>query len=502
MTSATSGDSLWRRLYYTRLRDVLRGRLDARLDWRHLVAAADLPEPLAAAVSQVVSKSRLWRSERAAVASELCAHFQDGLEAGVPADVLLESFGDPTAAAQLIRRAKRRNRPLTWHIWRYGWMAVLALSVLNVAIGLWMSLGRPTVKTDYLAAVNKVALAVSESERAWPVYRDALLAMGMQLDQMSAPEGNLPDNSARPSTAGAAFVKNKSKPGEPGWAEKEKFLNDNAGSIAKLREAARRSSLGFITTTSRSDFTEKDRELFGIELTPEEIAADKRKTLDDRWAMSAYLPNLMLLRNTGQLLADDVRRAAIAGDGDTAYDDVVAMLGVSRHAAETPFLVAIVVGELVQRQAIAAVRDVLADHPAVWSDDQLRNLAHKFAASRIKWQRGFEGETIAFNDSMQRLYTDDGNGDGRLAYRLPNGMNVFQMIESVVGTITDTNPKNSSLANPALAILAMPATNFVVASRKDMIETYEALTDHVPRRSKHLSGSNRRIARWIANSAR
>ena len=92
---------------------------------------------------------------------------------------------------------------------------------------------------------------------------------------------------------------------------------------------------------------------------------------------------------------------------------------------------------------------------------------------------GFEGETIAFKDGVQRLYTDDGNGDGRLAYRLPNGMNVFQMIESVVGTITDTNPKNSPLANPALAILAMPATNFVVASRKDMIETYEALTDHV-----------------------
>ena len=152
-----------------------------------------------------------------------------------------------------------------------------------------------------------------------------LLAMGMQLDQMSAPEGNLPDNSARPGTAGAAFVKNKSKPGDAGWAEKEKFLNDNAGSIAKLREAARRPSLGFITTTSRSDFSDKDRELFGIELTPEEIAADKRKTLDDRWAISAYLPNLMLLRNTGQLLADDVRRAAIAGDGDTAYDDIVAM---------------------------------------------------------------------------------------------------------------------------------------------------------------------------------
>jgi hypothetical protein len=58
-------------------------------------------------------------------------------------------------------------------------------------------------------------------------------------------------------------------------------------------------------------------------------------------------------------------------------------------------------------------------------------------------------------------------------------MNVFQMLESVVGTLTETNPNNSVFANSALAIMSMPAANALVASRKDMTDMYEKLTNHV-----------------------
>ena len=76
--------SLWHRLYFTRMRDVLRGRLDASLDWRQTVALAELPDELAEAVRQVVGRTRLWRREKVDVAAELVAHFQDGLAAGRP----------------------------------------------------------------------------------------------------------------------------------------------------------------------------------------------------------------------------------------------------------------------------------------------------------------------------------------------------------------------------------------------------------------------------------
>jgi hypothetical protein len=461
MTSATSTDSLWRRIYYSRLRDVLRGRLDARLDWRQIIASAALPAELANAVTQVVSKSRLWRSEKAAVATELVAHFQDGLDAGQAPEQLILAFGDTHAASQLVGRAKRRGRPVGWQIFHYGWMTTAGFALLYVMMCLWMATGRPTVRVNYLAALNKTALAVPENERAWPEYRDALLAMGMRED--------------RDDTEAAHFLKNEAKPSEAKWVEKEKFLTEHADAIAKLREAASRNKLGFVASTAHVDFTEQDRDLFGMHFTPEQLEAEKKLTLEDRWLISALLPNLQCLRDAGLILAADAHRAAAAGDGATAYADVTALLGVSRHAEEIPILVGVAVADRIQSFARNTIRDVLSEKPALWTDTQLRDLAHKLAAAKVDWTRGIEGERTCFYDSMQRIYTDNGDGDGRLALRISKDQNLFQMLASInqgEGASGDT-----LLANSGLAMLTMPAANMVVASRKEMLEAFEKATD-------------------------
>jgi hypothetical protein len=456
-----SSDSLLRRIYYSRLRDVLRGRLDARLDWRQIVAAADLPAELANAVTQVVSKSRLWRSEKAAVAAELVAHFQDGLEASVSSEQLLTAFGDAQDAGQLIRRAKRRNRSAAWQLWHYGWMTAAGLLLVYVMAGVWMATSRPSVSVNYLEVLNKPALAAPENERAWPIYRDAFMSMGLNLTKTGTPA--------------ADFLTNDAPPGDPKWNEKEKFLNANLAAIAKLREAAARSHLGFVTTPVRSEVNEKDRELFGMVLTPEEIEADKHKTIEDRWVLSTLLPDLQLLRDAGRILEADAHRAAMAGDGGTAYADIIAILGVSRHAEEAPLLVAVAVADSIQSFGRNAVRDVLAEKPSLWSDVQLRDLAHQFAGAKIDWARGIEGERIGFYDSMQRLYTDNGNGDGRLALRISKDQNLFQLLASV--NQAGGGPGDTVLANSGLALLTMPAANMVVASRKEMLETFENATN-------------------------
>ena len=90
MTDAMT--SMWHRLRYTRLRDALRGRFDASLDWQSLISLAELPPELAAAVRHVVSRSRLWRREKVDVAAELIAHFQDGLAAGRTWVAIVENF--------------------------------------------------------------------------------------------------------------------------------------------------------------------------------------------------------------------------------------------------------------------------------------------------------------------------------------------------------------------------------------------------------------------------
>jgi hypothetical protein len=323
MTDAIS--SLWHRLRFTRLRDALRGRLDASLDWQSLISLAELPPDLAAAVRQVVNRSRLWRREKVDVAAELIAHFQDGLAAGRTPAELLQAFGDSQALAQLIRRAKRRGRPIIWHAWRYAWMSVTAVFLLYVTAGLWMATRRPSVNTDYLADFNKPAIDVPEGQRAWPLYRDALLAMGAR----------------RANEAADWSILNKidAKPGDAEWNTVEAFLQKHASSLAKLREAAARPNLGFVASTSHANFSAKDRELFGVTLENEEIERAKKQTLQDRWLIATLLPDLIHLRDSGMLLATDARRAVAAGDGNTAFADVRAMLGVSRHCEELPFLI-------------------------------------------------------------------------------------------------------------------------------------------------------------------
>ena len=108
------------RLMRTPIVDLLRLRLTARLDLKGIIAAADLPEPLRQTVRSVVRATHLWRSEKVDVAHELIDHFTDGLAAGRSAEALIESFGDPKQAARLIRRAKRRGRPLLWRMWGRG----------------------------------------------------------------------------------------------------------------------------------------------------------------------------------------------------------------------------------------------------------------------------------------------------------------------------------------------------------------------------------------------
>ncbi|HEX5471280.1 MAG TPA: hypothetical protein VFW73_05310, partial [Lacipirellulaceae bacterium] len=247
--------TLWHRLRYTRLQDVLRGRLDMSLDWRQTIAAADLPAELAETVREVVGRSRLWRREKVDVAAELVAHFQDGLAAGRSPQDLLTSFGDPAAASQLIRRAKKRGRSFLWHGWHYGWITLVALMVLYIATGLWMATGKPSIKTDYLAIINRKAASASKDERAWPIYRDALLSMA----------GAATDATSLLNTI-AMY-----KPGDKEWKDTEKSLTQHAQAIASLREAAQRPVLGFVAATSPADFSPKDRKLFGFGVTPEQI---------------------------------------------------------------------------------------------------------------------------------------------------------------------------------------------------------------------------------------
>jgi len=151
----------------------------------------------------------------------------------------------------------------------------------------------------------------------------------------------------------------------------------------------------------------------------------------------------------------------------------VAMLGISRHCQEIPFLVNLLVANAVKELTYGVIQDIIADRPQLWSDAQLRDLAHAVAGEAIDWRRGFTGESLSFEDVMQRFYTDDGHGDGRLAFRSSVQQNVFQLLNSFSGP-GDVETRGF-FSSDGLAMLVLPAANLVVASRKDTTEVYRRL---------------------------
>jgi hypothetical protein len=442
--------SMWHRLWYTRWRDMLRGRIDGRLDWRAIVAAEDLPANVRTLVGDVVSRTRLWRREKVDVARELIAHFHDGLEAGASSEQLTSSFGDPRQAAQLIRRAKRRGRSPVWQIWHIACLAFGALLIAYVGFGAYYLTGRPTIKVDYMAFFNERAKSAPDEERAWPLYRQAL--------------GQLTVNREFPQWMNTADV----SPTSTDWPKSVAWLKEHEAALSTLREATKRPELGFAVGVSPKSFPPADQKLF-FDPTEDRLSprAPKLDRIEDQMVISALLPHVLPMREAARVLKFDALRAAEAGDSETALADVLAILGIADHLQQMPCLIVTVTAGAVQGIAYSTVQEVLGRRPELWSAGQLRDLAHVIAGNKLDWQGGFEGEHAMFLDTMQRFYTDDGHGDGHLAFRGPEGLNVFDALTRFTGNNGD-NP----FAYDSLAAVAMPAANMVIASRKEMTDLY------------------------------
>lgn len=68
-----------------------------------------LPDPLETVIRRVLDSAHLDLPERAQVEAELRAHFEDGLQAGVPPADLERLFGDPEAAGRRIAASRRQG---------------------------------------------------------------------------------------------------------------------------------------------------------------------------------------------------------------------------------------------------------------------------------------------------------------------------------------------------------------------------------------------------------
>lgn len=441
---AAHSPSTFTLLRTTPLRDLIRGRLSGRLNVEGIIAAGQLPVLVAGTVRQVVRRTRLWKVEKADLASELVAHFQDGLEAGATANELVGGFGDVRRAARLMRRAKIRNRGPLWKARSILYRTLGTIFLLLVAIYLVQAVrvftAKPVLKLNVLETLNAAALATPESERAWPVYRAGALAT------------RKPPKDMKLQTA---------HPGDKDWAAAVAYVHENAGVLEQYRAAAAMPKIGIV---------------FSTQLDPElefRFASDRERKLAEAKAnaarpeanplsISILLPQLATLREAAQMLRIDALAAAEDRDGQRATSDIIAMLGVVDHVEQMPFLISDLVSLAVLNMTTETTGRLMSAHAELFSDGQLVELSHRIAAARGgRLAVDIGCERMCFEDVLQRLYSDNGAGDGIL-----------------IGAGTDLLPYmtdgQSASSIPPIK-LAAPALSLVVAGRADIQAKYDEI---------------------------
>jgi hypothetical protein len=438
-----------KRAYYTPVSDALRGQLTARLDVRGDIAAANLPLPLARLIYSVCRRTRLWRGEKSDVARELIAHFSDGMSAGRTADELTNDFGPVEQAAQLIRRAKLRNRPLWWRSCRFGirlFLATLGVFLLVYSVlAARFYLGKPAIEHNYWHEIN-AARRVDEAERAWPLYREAILKLGKEeFDTEWMDDG----------------------PTGKDWNKAVEMLGRHQESLALIRQGAKKPHLGSLI----ADPADRAAELA---VGQDRIFA-KQSADDNEWLIEALLPAIQEMRRVAHFLDADAKVAAIGGDGATALADLTALVSLGEQMFQpNAFLVDQFVGIAIFGIATETTGTILRDSPDLFNDAQLRDLAHRigaFCGGSVPID--FGPEALLADDLLQRAFTDDGHGDGRIA---PEGVKLLSdLIEGNMSITYLFRPIKGEGAPAMVAKVIGPGVAALIGSRKENRDAYYSI---------------------------
>ncbi len=412
------------------------------------IAAFGLSGPIAELTRGVVRRTRLWRRERADLARELASHFAEGLAAGRSEREMIESFGDASAAARLIRRAVKRRRPAPWRALaltaKATGIAILCFVGVFVVLTARFMMGSPTVTRNYTAELNARYADVPPETLAWPLYVRAIPAFTRESDVF---------RSEWPLV----------RSGDDVWQTSVEWLRANADVLAMVREAASRPTLGCnLSNAYDPDYAAAKAAAMGedFEFQPPQ---------ENPMMLNVLLPHLGDFRNFGRTLVQDAIVAAHEGDGERVVANMVALSGIASHAAETPLLISSLVAAAITSMQSEFLRRLLTDYPRVFSDSDLRDLAHLLGSAQVEatMRADFETERIYFDDFMQRAYTDNGRGGGRLT---PEGFRLLSTVESVsVGGFAVTD--ESLIAETALGWLAMVA----VADRRTTLVMHDRL---------------------------
>lgn len=454
-----------------------------RRSLRKTIADSGLSKEAQEIIRKVLRRSRLWRFEKIEVAQELISHFLDGELAGKSYSQLVASFGDPDLTAKLIRRSKIRNRPIMMKIAQlFGWV-FFAVAAAYLSMWSYYHAGVPTPRVDFLPEFNRFAAELPQEDRAWNVYRPVWTKFQFceggefwkQTDVLYKQVGEDGERYNR-----------QLRPTDPEWDGAVAKLSEIQELLDSFREGSRIERLGFEFQADPNLYSDADFACLFPHLdradadqatwlrNHDDMEPEVRELLKNS-VLGIVLPHVQPMRTAGRLLTIDSHWAIEQGDTDRVVDNIRAMYGLGRHAADTNMLVGSLVGFAIVGQAFELIEELIPVHIDEFTDEQLEQIQDFTAQARLDDFLGdLSGERALMLDLIQRMFTDNGKGDGRIT---PQGLEMLQFATgSRQESWMEIYPEFPTVMMVA-ENLAAPASLFVMASRKETIRKYEECMD-------------------------
>ena len=453
---------------------VLRALFFRKPLWRKQLEASGLPGEIKNLIRSVIVQSKLAAFEKADVAADLIGHFVDGQRHGKQFSTMAKDFGDVAVTASLIRRSKIRNRPMMYKIFRGMMVGVGAFVVAYLGLLAFFHLGEPNPTIDFLTDWNAEVANIPVEEQAWPIYRPAWI-------KHSFGEGG--QNNFAELFVEDGDTNRLVQPFDDQWTEAMAKLDECQDLLEAFRLGAKLPSLGVVLQTDARLYSDEDFAALFPHTTKEEWTFDvdwllgqpSKKTIEllDGSVVGILLPHIQSFRKAARIFRVDTRRAMIEGDIERVVSNIETTWGLAHQCGEANCLVCALVAFAVNEIGNEQLEEVLLSDPAIFTEEQLERL--QIAAEKVsprQWLK-YSGEKTMLLDLVQRVYTDDGNGDGRIT---DEGVTLLAGMSEWF----PTNPGGSQrgifkdIVRNSRPVLA-PASLFVCASRKEVTEKCDEL---------------------------
>lgn len=476
--------------FHDRILDRLRLQFLRAGNWEAELAAAKLPNEVSSLIQDVVQQTKLLRFEKSEIATELIHHFQDGRDRGHSYAQLVRDFGATDVAISLFRSSKLRSRPMSVKAFRGTAIAFGGGLISYLLLQLFFHAAKPVPTVDYAAKLNEAVTSMANEEKAWPLYRKAWQEHNNVENWFFEELWFYEDSADAPEVLWTNHEKHRRliRPRDAGWDAAVTKLKSISGLLDVYREASKLPYVGAPIQVDKSKLSDEDLAVLYPEMTREKIADDSQSFIEafgmdyispvsdeadqllKNSMINVLLPHVFEFRRAARLLHVDTRYAMQQKDHARAIENVNATIRLGKQVSRNPMMICSRVGARIQNTGMRVTEELVAEHLESLSDKELKQLQQAIESAKFFFALDVDTEKEFALDCLQRIYSDDGNGDGRLT---AVGAEVAY-VTSQFGPRSEFGPPKWHEQSVARNLIS-PTKLFTAPSRADM----ESLTAEV-----------------------